>query len=242
MLASKPESNKPKIENLHVIGCGGVASYLLPVLLKTFAVSKLTLHDGDTLEARNLDRQLFLASHIGSNKARALGDLLVQSGHIGNRDLYITPEFFHDGSSMDMGALIICCVDNHAARVAALRVADMNSCCVIIAANEYTDASAAFYTPSWRGTKYDPRIRYPEMNTDDSDNPLRPESCQGAAQQRNSQLAMANFSAADHAVRMAWYWLVESVKLDKEIRDTYSPIEFSNNFSRTKTTLLKDIT
>jgi hypothetical protein len=231
----QPANAKPIIENLYIVGCGGVASYLLPVLLKTFAVEQLVLQDGDVLEERNLDRQLFGPDQIGLNKAQALANLLVDQDHAKGTILDIVPEFFHDGSTVQPGSLIIGCVDNHAARAAMLTVADMVMCNVIFAANEYTDSSAMYYTPSWRGTQLDPRVRYPEITTDHSDDPLRPASCQGVEQQKNSQLAMANFGAANHAMWLLWYWLVEYSQLSSEVQATFSPVEHRNNFNRTNT-------
>lgn len=58
--------------NPFIIGAGGVASYLLPVLIKTFPIPNLWLRDADKLEERNLDRQLFSPDQIGQFKAEAL--------------------------------------------------------------------------------------------------------------------------------------------------------------------------
>ena len=62
--------------NPFIIGAGGVASYLLPVLTKTFPCPKLWLRDADKLEEKNLDRQLFRNDQIGQSKAEALLTLL----------------------------------------------------------------------------------------------------------------------------------------------------------------------
>ena len=227
---------KPTISNLHVVGCGGVASYLLPVLLKTFAIKCLTLHDGDKLEARNLDRQLFSEEQIGMNKAAALAALMQKAGHV-DGSIRVEPEYFHCGTVVETGSLIIGTVDNHAARAAILMVADSENCDVVFGANEYTDSQAMYYKPAWRGTPLDPRVRFPEITTDDSDDPLRPASCQGEAQRQNSQLAMANFGAANHVMWLLWFWLVEAAKLDPEVRDSFSPIMHSNTATRMGTTL-----
>ena len=57
----------------YIIGCGGVGSAIIPsfCLLKT--PEEITLIDGDILERKNLNRQLFDAHHLGQNKATALG-------------------------------------------------------------------------------------------------------------------------------------------------------------------------
>lgn len=232
--------NKPKIPvALVVIGCGGVASYLLPALLRTVHAEKVVLHDGDTLEDRNLDRQLFAAEQIGMNKAEALAQLLRKQ--FPDIMIDVEPQYFHEGTYVEFGSTMIICVDNHTARKNALLVADQQQCMVVIAGNEYTDAQGMAYFPEWRGTQRDPRVRYPELLTDRSEDPRRPESCQGAAQQRNPQLAMANFGAANFALWLLWFWLVESHTLNAEALAAFSPVEHSCNFNRFRTTLTGDV-
>ena len=51
--------SKPKLNAL-IIGAGGVTSYMLPALKNSYDLT-VTLIDGDVLEKRNLDRQLFLS-------------------------------------------------------------------------------------------------------------------------------------------------------------------------------------
>jgi hypothetical protein len=232
------KSKVAAINTVTIIGCGGVASYLLPALLRTFKVNRVILHDGDTLEERNLDRQLFSSEHIGMNKAEAQAILL--RAQFPRIDFDVVPEYFSEGSHLDAWSTVLVCVDNHAARANALRVADQNDCVVVIAGNEYTDAQSMIYLKEWQGTTLDPRVRYPDILTDQSDDPRRPESCQGALQQAHPQLAMANFSAANHALWLLWFWKMERDKLDPDVAALYSPIEHSNNFNRFRTMMSGD--
>ena len=48
---------KPKLNAL-IIGAGGVTSYMLPALKNSFDL-EANIIDGDKLEKKNLDRQLF---------------------------------------------------------------------------------------------------------------------------------------------------------------------------------------
>lgn len=217
----------------HIIGCGGVASYLLPCLLRTFACDRIILQDGDTLEDRNLDRQLFSPEQVGMNKAEALAQLLRRS--FPDANIEVKPEYFHEGSDVEPASTIICCVDNHTARRNVLLRCDQVGCVAVIAGNEYTDSQGMYYLPGWAGTDLDPRVRYPEIVTNTADDPRRPESCQGHAQVANPQLAMANFGAANFALWLLWYWLVEVRNLDDQIVQQYSPVEHSNNFSQFRT-------
>lgn len=231
---------------LVIIGCGGVASYLLPPLIRTFRGSDILLVDGDTLEERNLDRQLFEASAVGSNKAEALAQLytgpLVQ--------LKVLPEYFHSPeqllkalgkSEQEMESVwLLSCVDNHTARRRILEAADRFQCRTILGGNEFTDAEAMVYAPVWEGTKADPRVYYPEILTDNNDDPLRPVGCQGETQQAHPQLALANNSAASHMLHLLWFYEMEYRKLGDDFRD-YAPAKHNNNFSRIATSTVGDL-
>ncbi|MCR6656608.1 MAG: ThiF family adenylyltransferase [Opitutus sp.] len=135
----------------------------------------------------------------------------------------VLPEYFHEGTDIRPGAIIVGCVDNHAARNAILQVADRIGALVVLAGNEYTEAQAFVYLPQWKGTPRDPRVRYPEIVTDQSDDPRRPQSCQGAEQRAHPQLAMANFSAANFALWLLWFYLVEAPGLDRGDAEGFQP-------------------
>src|SRR5262245_49713273 len=102
----------------YVIGCGGGGSWLVPKLKKlVWQDNEICLIDGDTLEEKNLDRQLFDEEHLGKNKALALADKYDIDQAI---DM-----FFHsnmvlnlEGESLGLTAddILWCCADNHACR------------------------------------------------------------------------------------------------------------------------------
>ena len=112
------------IQSIHLIGCGGVGSYLLPALLKTFPIGHLHLWDGDKFEEKNIDRQLFGAAFLGANKAEALVNTYISSDERGGPRPDVThphPIYFTHGAwSYSPGDLIVVAVDNHAARRAVL--------------------------------------------------------------------------------------------------------------------------
>ena len=92
------------IKNIVVIGCGGTGSWLIPKLVKTMndlkrkdllcPEPKLILVDGDTVEPKNLIRQNFIETDIGSNKAEAMalryGPHLTKGIEVIYFDKYIT--------------------------------------------------------------------------------------------------------------------------------------------------------
>lgn len=231
-------SNKLALpEEIHLIGCGGVGSWVLPALARLPGRGVIHLWDGDILEERNLDRQLFSDEDIGKNKAEAID----KSAHLpGVVSSEVHAEYFHEGSFVGDFSLILCCADNHAARRNALQKADETSSFAIIAGNEYTDADAYIYSPAiMRGTPNDPRVFAPEILTDNSGDPRRPDGCQGHAAIERPQLVLANMAAADHMLRLMWWWFAEARTLKVETRD-YWPVMHRTTASRSFTVLFKD--
>jgi molybdopterin/thiamine biosynthesis adenylyltransferase len=183
-----------------IIGAGGVASYLLPVLLKTFKPAKLTLIDKDVLEKRNLDRQLFPESMIGQNKAHALRFACGLRGE----DTNVIDDWFSQSTTLpdDIDA-IICCADNHEARLAAIDRAAAVGCYAYVGGNEFLDSQAFVYHLAWAGTPRDPLVRYPNIATDHTGSPFR---CQGDAQVAAPQLAVANLGCAAKLLHLMWVY------------------------------------
>lgn len=219
-----------------IIGCGGVASYLLPCLLKLLkGQSQVVLVDGDKLEHRNLDRQLFSADAIGLNKATALHKVLGEP-----RNIRVVESYFSPGSLIvPEGVFFMGCADNHAARKAILDMVDERSGQAVIGGNEYTDADAYYYHFSWRDSGMDPRQYFPEINTDKSGDPTRPQSCQGDAQVASPQLALANMSAANHMLWLFWFYCAEVHRMDNESKPFW-PVRHHNTFTRMGTELIRD--
>lgn len=223
-------------DNIFVIGCGGVASYLLPCLLKlTKEKSQVVLVDADILEHRNLDRQLFRADQIGQTKAKALSEVVGSP-----RCIRVVPSFFTPGSlDIPEGSLLLGCADNHAARKAILEAVDDRSGRAIIGGNEYTDADAYYYDFTLRDSPLDPRQYFPEINTDKSGDPTRPQSCQGEAQVASPQLALANMSAANHMLWLFWFYFAEIHRMPDESKP-YWPVRHYNTFTRMGSELIRD--
>jgi hypothetical protein len=186
-------------KNIRLIGCGGVGGWIASALSRI--ATNVTLQDGDTVEHKNLDRQLFAESDIGKNKADALAALY------GFRP---EPSWFSLATDCRDDILIVA-VDNNPCRVAALDWADSMRRPVIIAANETTSSEAYLYMPSMRGTPIDPRNLYPSLLTDHSGDPMSPCAALASA---NIQTAMANYQAAFGAV-----WLLMSNFGKRHTRD-----------------------
>lgn len=220
-----------------------MASYLLPVLVRSFPIPRMWVRDADKLEEKNLDRQLFHPTQIGEYKASALLALLVNGINQENRsdpstetgaphnppqcsndpekaftprDWISEPKWFVEGEPPSQGAdLIICVADNHTARRAALQAADQANIPCIIGGNEYYDSQAIWVEPDDFYTKRNPFERYPEMLTDTSMNPVR---CQGEALMSTPQLAIANMRCASHILDLLWLHKVVLPNVPDKVR------------------------
>lgn len=191
-----------------IIGAGGVASYLLPVLLKAFKPEKLTIIDKDILEEKNLDRQMFDEADIGQNKAKAL--IRRCSADWNKTTFNVIEDWFQETTVLpdDIDA-IVCVADNHMARRAACELAERLMVRCYIGGNEYFDSQAYYYVGEWKGTQRDPRKRYPSIATSEEGSPLR---CTGEIQESSPQLAIANDACASKLLHLMWLyeiWFLE---------------------------------
>lgn len=226
------------MDNFYIVGAGGVGSFLCPVICKLVGPQHVTIIDGDKLEHKNLDRQLFNPDDVGQNKARALSALYdcgclegwYFDGFIGSRD----------GIPLTESDWLLVCVDNHPARKAALESCDSYGCRAIFGGNETTSSEAFLYQQDWKGSKLDPRVYYPEINTSTTGDPMRVAAgCTGQFQEQNRQLVTANFMAAGLMGHLLMVWHLEAPKLNKETRE-YLPFHLTQNLSRNENKIIKD--
>lgn len=219
----------------YLIGCGGVGSLMLPALLKLVGKDNVVLLDGDELEPKNLDRQLFDPSDIGKSKAIALGEKYDLPF-----DNYRNEWFSAGLLPLEPEDWLLVCADNHPARRDSLFESDRTECQVIIAANETTSSEAFYYRREWKGSKLDPRLYYPEIETNTGNDPrARAAGCTGQAQEENRQLVTANFMAASLALHLLMIWHLEASKLNQATRECL-PFHLIQNLSRAECRRVKD--
>jgi hypothetical protein len=199
------------MNNIYVIGAGGVGSFLIPVLAKLTPPENIIVIDGDTLEEKNMDRQLYRDQDIGMNKAEAIVERYGLSHHMDT--------WFVDGLiELDEDDWLMVCVDNHAARFSALMSCDRFGCRAIFAANEQWSSEAYYYQRSWKDSAIDPRTYFPDIVTDRSNDPRRAAiGCTGEAQKENVQLVTANAQAAALAGQMFALWHIAMPKMEKRV-------------------------
>jgi molybdopterin/thiamine biosynthesis adenylyltransferase len=213
------------MNNIFIIGCGGVGSWLTPSLCLLAGAKNITICDGDKLEHKNLNRQLFTEDDIGRNKAEALAEKYGCRAH---------PDWFHTGS-FEIGSLdvLLVCVDNNPARRSALRATDMFNCMTIIGANETYSAEAYLYLPAWRDTRLDPR-KYYDLSSDTGDPMAASIGCTGKAQEETPQLVSANFMAAALMQHLFVLWAMEARKFDLNSGKLFQNLPYKLNANLTR--------
>lgn len=211
----------------YIIGCGGVGSAIVPSLCLLKSPDNITLVDGDVIEEKNLNRQMFGRSDIGRNKADALAE---------KHGCRSVAEWFSRGKLRHArNDWLICLVDNHRARLETLQVCDEVGCQAVFAANETHSSEAYYYRRAWKGTARDPRVYYPEISTDERGDPRSAAiGCTGVAQERNRQLVSANFMAAALAEHLFVLWNMKAPRLDKETVAVL-PYKFGANLTKLET-------
>lgn len=209
---------------IHIIGCGGVGAWLITLFPRLLAMlpenQRFSLWDGDRIEARNLDRQLFAQRDVRQFKVAALTRSLPQE----MRDRVIVyPVYFDEDSAsrIENGDTVFMAVDNNAARIAVLVAVDKAGpgTCLIGMANEQYDADAWFYTPADMATERDPRVFMTRIFDAETVDPAH--SCSAVAHQAAvPQTAMANMGAAwlgIHLWHMHCVWAVARPNVDARI-------------------------
>lgn len=225
--------------NIYCVGAGGGASYLLPVFIRAIQneerIQTLTIIDRDTLEKRNVERQLYEFKDVGKGKAEVLAESLREWGTI---PIIPLTEWFSLLTPIQPHSFIICLADNHVARHAVLKLCDATNSCAVIGGNEQWSADAYYYNPTFKGSMADPRIRYPEILTDLSDDPTRPPCNDGPALEISPQSAHANAISASFCMQLIQLYLlcIQDYDLSNEELCNAMPIEYSNTKTRITTT------
>lgn len=217
---------------IYIIGCGGVGSWLSPALALLTSPKQLVLMDADTLEEKNLDRQLFSGKDLGRSKSEALAERY----HCDYRS-----EWFSEGvMELRENDWLMVCVDNHSARRSALAECDRWGCQAIFAANETHSAEAYYYHRQWRDSALDPRKYFPDILTDRSNDPRRRAiGCTGEAQKENPQLVTSNSLAASLAGHLFALWHLKAPKFKRNTLASL-PYRLVANMTRLETHLIKD--
>lgn len=201
-----------------VVGLGGTGQWVASLLSKMLTPEdELVLIDRDKFDRGNMDRQL--NCRPGTFKTLATAKALSA------RCLVTTKEEWFQATEFD-GDFVMCCADNHRARLACLEWADAESGrMAFIGGNGFEDADAYAYKGAWKDSRFDPRIRFPEILTDKSGDPMSP-PCTGAILESEPQLALANMQAATFLCRLWYFWVFRVPQFDVDDSDLRKTFEF----------------
>lgn len=102
-----------------LVGCGGLGTNTGLALARK-GIDRLVLLDGDTVETKNLTRQLFFWNDVGRNKALRLAKHLTRHGVFPTR-IQAFPYYFDEalekGFDFSDSSALACLVDNNPTRV-----------------------------------------------------------------------------------------------------------------------------
>ena len=223
---------KPNL-TVAVVGCGGIASYLVRPLVMFLEhikgvyrdntliddwTTEMYLLDPDTIEPKNLTRQ-FRPQDVGENKAMALRGLV--QGELNPRRVTLTavPEALSPKTVRKFrrwflkdGLVCFACVDNHPSRILLQdEIARLNTGVLLAGGNEEHDGQVQIYAKV-NGKEIVPRIDavHPEMKSAEGRFPDDP-SCQEEAESK-PQLIWANMAAALGMGSVFWNLLTDSLE------------------------------
>jgi len=120
--AIKMKIKKLKQRKILIIGAGGIGSYLVSFLERISErrqpLYHITIYDDDKVEEKNLSYQNFNVSDVGKTKVSVVGNSVGIKPAIINREEFqvLVSKQMHGYKGKHPYDLVICCVDNLAAR------------------------------------------------------------------------------------------------------------------------------
>jgi hypothetical protein len=196
--------------NYIMVGAGGTATHLLPHLhayLKARhkdAPWMLFILDGDVVEDKNLERQLFRPNDVTGNKATAAAARLNDTEHVRAYPEYLSeenlPRFIRDGDT------VFICADNHTVRK---RIEDhaltLPSVTVINGGNEKWTGSCQLWVRK-SGQNITPRLSYhhPEITVKLGEDRAEMTCLQATQLPGGEQTIIANATAAIWMLTALW--------------------------------------
>lgn len=222
------------MNNYIMIGAGGTGTHLLAPLVAYLSSHHgdddwmLYILDGDTVEVKNLERQLFKDSDVTLNKAEAAA-AAHDNGHVRGIPHYLSEEnierYIQDGDT------VLICADNFTVRK---RIEDrcktLQNVTVINGGNEKWSGSVQLWVRA-AGADVTPRISFlhPEVNDTGPDRAAM--TCmQAAALPGGEQTIIANLQSAVWMLTALWrahaFLYIHSVKQDPSPL-TWTELQFS---------------
>lgn len=209
---------RERIRRVFVIGAGGNGSHLVPNLARLVSSLgrdiEIILLDGDKVEEKNLIRQHFISTDVGTNKAEALARRYASAFNVnmGHLPEYLTSSNISDTLGRQVqGRLVITCTDNLKSRKL---VSEQSNITWIDLGNEETSGQVSFshifHRSAWRDIEVTDRGIFPiphvfELFPDYSERALKEKSieelsCAEIAEQSPEQTGFVNHTCAALAI------------------------------------------
>ncbi|HWP61801.1 MAG TPA: ThiF family adenylyltransferase [Candidatus Paceibacterota bacterium] len=190
-----------------IVGIGGVGTHLSWPICQYLAYkspkTRLTLIDGDNFEPRNAERQVF--TELG-NKAEVTATRL--GSNFSELTIEAKPHFLTEDNAFVFireGALVFCCVDNHASRkLLSDHCSTLRDVVLISGGNDYDDGNVQVYVRC-NGEDVTSPLTYlhDEIARPQDRNPAEL-SCEERAATGTPQLVFANFTVASAMANAFW--------------------------------------
>lgn len=193
-----------------VVGAGGTGSHLLPPLCAYLRAHyknfewMLFIIDGDVVETKNLERQLFPVGAVTMNKAEAMAMTLMDNEHVKAIPTYLSEENLD--RYIQSGDTVLICADNFTVRKRiedhARKLLDVT---VINGGNEQFSGSVQLYVRE-QDEDVTPRISYlhPEVAVAIGEDRAEMTCAQAAALPGGEQTIIANLTSATWMLTALW--------------------------------------
>jgi molybdopterin/thiamine biosynthesis adenylyltransferase len=222
------------MQNYIMVGAGGTGTHLLHPLHAYLAAHHkddewmLFILDGDVVEEKNLQRQLFAPGMVTLNKAEAAASTLFDIPHVRAYPEYLSEE--NISRFIQEGDIVLICADNMVVRK---RIEDhartLTNVVVINAGNEKHSGSVQLYVRR-DGKDVTPRIGYlhPEVTAEGPDR-AEMTCAQAAALPGGEQTIIANMQAATWMLTALWRYdndLYELAECSEPSPATWTELQF----------------
>ena len=220
---------------INIIGLGGVGLKILRELVESnFKITSMSLWDGDVIEERNLERQIYKHEHIGMSKAEASASMYCHDNYFPcevHKDMNMNSLIEHKRKLSNDDVTFIA-TDNNESRVLLLENWGMmrKKHVLISSANATADEGIGIGSTAWiyrNDWKNDP-IKDPMIRNQLESNTHVPIG-RPCSETSEPQTALANSGASIRALELLSLWKHSS----SESIEEHLPIEHSLFYKQT---------
>lgn len=209
-MGSQRKGIRKTMKSYLLVGAGGTGTHLMrPLHAYLASMHKnedwmLHIIDGDVVEEKNLERQLFPASALVMNKAEAAAAILQDAQHVTAHAVYLSENNIE--KMIQNGDVVFICADNFTVRKRIEdRARELDNIVIINGGNEKEDGSVQLWVRE-NGEDITPRIGYlhPEIAIAKGADRAEMTCAQAAALPGGEQTLIANLTSATWMLTALW--------------------------------------